>query len=530
MSASGPTVSSESERKYTASTEQDLPDLTGLPSVKSVDVDRVELSAQYYDTPDLRLLRSKITLRRREGGDDAGWHVKLPSGLDMRTELHFPLGDESTKVPDEPSTLLRGVHRNTPLTLTALLTTDRRRHRLRGTGGLLLAEIVVDDVTAIRGALSGPGADDDSSTEMQWREVEVEWTDALPAKKTAALLDAIDDRLRSVGIVRSDSPSKLHRVLGDRLPRPVELDPSASSLRDYLVNELHNLELADIGVRREAPDGIHSMRKAARRLRSAVQTYSGDFPLDESLIDELRWLGRRFSTSRDLEVQWERLTERVADIPVESHREATRARIDEYFSARSEGARTEAVETLDSERYLDLLGRIESAIDHLAHPPTGTHEKRDGKHKKRRKGSKAGRDSRDLSRTVEAVAKKVGKRVARVDTATDPHERDELMHRARKGAKRMRYAIEVIAPLHAKRSERALDRFDEFQDLLGEFQDSVVAREHLLDIASEQGHSAESSFGLGVLFRIEQEIGASRADHLDPAWDKALKAATKLWS
>ena len=62
----------------------------------------------------------------------------------------------------------------------------------------------------------------------------------------------------------------------------------------------------------------------------------------------------------------------------------------------------------DGSRYLDLLGRIESAIDHLAHPPTGTHEKRDGKHKKRRKGSKAGRDSRDLSRTVEAVAKKVG--------------------------------------------------------------------------------------------------------------------------
>ena len=52
-----------------------------------------ELSAIYFDTADLRLTRSKITLRRRTGGKDAGWHVKLPGESGGRRELQHPLSD-----------------------------------------------------------------------------------------------------------------------------------------------------------------------------------------------------------------------------------------------------------------------------------------------------------------------------------------------------------------------------------------------------------------------------------------------------
>ena len=38
------------------------------------------LEAVYYDTPNLRLLAEGVTLRRRTGGEDAGWHLKLPVG------------------------------------------------------------------------------------------------------------------------------------------------------------------------------------------------------------------------------------------------------------------------------------------------------------------------------------------------------------------------------------------------------------------------------------------------------------------
>ena len=36
------------------------------------------LTAAYLDTDDLRLARWRVSLRRREGGTDEGWHLKLP--------------------------------------------------------------------------------------------------------------------------------------------------------------------------------------------------------------------------------------------------------------------------------------------------------------------------------------------------------------------------------------------------------------------------------------------------------------------
>ncbi|WP_068161832.1 CYTH and CHAD domain-containing protein [Rhodococcus phenolicus] len=498
----------ETERKYTAEANRELPDISGLPGVETLVDDRVELSAQYYDTRDLRLLRAGITLRRREGGDDAGWHLKLPSGIDTRTELRFPLGDDTGTPPPELLGLLRGVRRGLPVELAALLTTSRRRIRATAVDGTVLAEIVVDDVVAVRAADDG---------QVQWREIEVELgADGSKHPDGAGLLDAVDDRLAAEGIERSPSPSKLHRVLGDLIPGDPEVGGPAGYLRDYLATELRELELTDIGVRRAAPDSVHSMRKAARRARSALQTYAGDLHLDETAVEELRWLGRRLSPSRDLEVQWERLLDRVAEIAVEAHREPAKARIDEYFSRQSEIAETEAVAALDSDRYLQMLVTLDALIEDLT-------AARGASRKERRA------ETRELTGSLEHLAKKVSKRVRAVGDAATTDERDALMHRARKGAKRMRYAIEVIRPLHPKRAGRALDHFDAFQDLLGEFQDSVVAREHLLDIVSEQGHAAESSFGLGIAYQHEVLLGEAQAVHLDDAWKEALRAAKPLW-
>jgi inorganic triphosphatase YgiF len=65
----------EIERKY-ESDESGLPDLTGVAGVVSViDKGVVSLDAVYYDTADERLAAASLTLRRRTGGDDAGWHL-----------------------------------------------------------------------------------------------------------------------------------------------------------------------------------------------------------------------------------------------------------------------------------------------------------------------------------------------------------------------------------------------------------------------------------------------------------------------
>ncbi|MFF5138476.1 CYTH domain-containing protein [Streptomyces sp. NPDC013157] len=51
------------------------------------------LDAVYYDTDYLRPAGSSAALRRRTGGTDAGWHLKLPLSGDSREEVPAPLSD-----------------------------------------------------------------------------------------------------------------------------------------------------------------------------------------------------------------------------------------------------------------------------------------------------------------------------------------------------------------------------------------------------------------------------------------------------
>ena len=94
-----------------------------------------ELDATYYDTAGLDLLRSKVTLRRRTGGKDAGWHLKLPAAAGARTEVGLPLSaGEPGDVPAELAGLVRGAARGRPLVPVARLENARVvRHLLDAT-------------------------------------------------------------------------------------------------------------------------------------------------------------------------------------------------------------------------------------------------------------------------------------------------------------------------------------------------------------------------------------------------------------
>ena len=100
--ATGEQEQIETERKYDVDTGFVMPDLAGAGGSASVTPADVQvLEATYFDTDELRLIAAQVTLRRRTGGDDAGWHIKLPVGGDTRREVHFPLGPPSRVVPGE---------------------------------------------------------------------------------------------------------------------------------------------------------------------------------------------------------------------------------------------------------------------------------------------------------------------------------------------------------------------------------------------------------------------------------------------
>ena len=104
MAASKPKTSrhTEVERKFDVVVSTVSPSFEGLSAVARVErLPSQHLEAVYYDTPGHDLAARRMTLRRRTGGSDAGWHLKLPAGPDARTEVRAPLDDDAGEgVPD----------------------------------------------------------------------------------------------------------------------------------------------------------------------------------------------------------------------------------------------------------------------------------------------------------------------------------------------------------------------------------------------------------------------------------------------
>jgi hypothetical protein len=211
----------ETERKFDAAADFALPDLAGLDGVAAVTGPQTyRLRAIYVDTADLRLAAAKITLRRRTGGTDAGWHLKLPAGVDSRREVHAPLGRGASRVPSRLAELVAGWSGGQPLRPIARLATTRRLRRLAGRDGEVLAEVADDLVVgslpaSAPGAAAGPHGAGPGGPGMpewreasRWREIEIELVTG-----PRALLDSAGDRLRRAGAVPSAEASKLSRLL-----------------------------------------------------------------------------------------------------------------------------------------------------------------------------------------------------------------------------------------------------------------------------------------------------------------------------
>jgi inorganic triphosphatase YgiF len=205
----------EIEQKFDADPDFERPALAAVvPGVAAAAPVLHHLSATYYDTADGRLQAAKITLRRRTGGTDAGWHLKLPAGTQVpdgvsaRREVHEPLDAgavDGAGVPSVPGRLASRVAEVTgglPLAPIATLVTERTVVTLTSADGTVLAEIADDLVTAQR--LSATP----SAQPLRWREVEVEVPAAAPA-----LQRAVADRLLAAGARPAGHGSKLSRLL-----------------------------------------------------------------------------------------------------------------------------------------------------------------------------------------------------------------------------------------------------------------------------------------------------------------------------
>jgi CHAD domain-containing protein len=488
----------EIERKFDADASGPLPELTGLAAGVGESAPQ-ELDATYFDTGDLRLARHGVTLRRRTGGDDAGWHMKLPVGGDERIEVRRPLGRSTRTVPAPLAKEVRALVRGERLVPVARLRTVRVEHRLLGTDGEALAVVADDTVRAER--LTG-----ETVEVSTWREVEVELLDG-----DGALLDQVGAHLRRAGLTPSGSASKLARVLGSTRAVTPDGKRRKATVGDALLahvrEQVAELLARDRGARVDEPDAVHKMRVAARRLRSALATYRPilDRTRTDPVRDELKWLGQVLGGPRDAEVLRDRLRAMVADLPPELVLGPVLRRIGLEMRQRHRDAHAAAVRELDSDRYLRLLDTLEGLVDDP--PLTG----------------RADEPAADqLPVLVRRAARRVDRAAKAVDAASSPHARDEHLHEVRKSAKRARYAAESATPVVGAPAKRLGERMEAVQELLGEHQDSVTARATIRELGVAAHLSGENGFTFGLLHEMEHQ----RAETARAAYPEVLGLAS----
>ncbi|MFJ9863517.1 CHAD domain-containing protein [Streptomyces sp. NPDC101165] len=484
----------EIERKY-ESDDSGLPDLTGVGGVADVlDKGLVELDATYYDTPDERLAAAALTLRRRTGGSDAGWHLKFPVAPGVRDEIRAPLSDT---VPDEIAALVRSRVRHTELVPLVRLRSARDVRHLVDADGALLAEASVDGVTAER--LSGDGGT------AQWTEIEVELAD----DGDPAFLDKVEKRLRRAGVRPSKSPSKLARALeqtGGRRPgsgRRAKPVTAGDHVLAYVREQREAILGYDPGVRRDVPDSVHQMRVATRRMRSTLRTFGTvlDRAVTDPIAADLKWLAGELGVGRDQEVLAERLIARLDTLPPALVSGPVRKRLTTWATAKHESALSHVVAILDSDRYLALLDTLDTL---LADPPL--------------RNKAAGKPAKVIAKAVRKDLAKVSRLVTEALDQPPGEQRDTAIHEARKKAKRTRYAGEAAIPALGGSARSLAKSMKSLTSLLGEHQDSVMARHTLRELSAVAHAAGESAFTYGLLYGREEAAAAAVEGELPGLW------------
>lgn len=480
----------ERERKFDVEPTFEVPDLDAAVPPGSATVRSVQqLRSDYFDTADHAVRRAGLTLRRRTGTDDVGWHLKLPDG-EHREEVHFDPADE---IPADVTRLLMGITRGAPLSVVATVETERHVTRIVDTAGGTVADLDLDHVRSTAAPNGRPLV-------SSWTELEVELGGPHVPEEQLSLLERA---VRDAGARPSRARSKLERALGESPDRGkrnkkkqqqrrkgAKAKPrSGEVLRPYLVEQQRMLLSGDVALRRGDDAVIHKTRVATRRLRSALRVFPPllDPARAHALDEELRWYAELLGAVRDGQVLEARLDGALTHLSPELVLGPVQQRIDDHLEAKRAADWERLQEELSESRYLRLLGELAAWGD--APPFTG----------------RAARPARQLVR----LAGKANRTVARHLRAANRSGDVDLLHRARKAAKRARYAAEAVVPVAGERAVREADRYRKLQDLLGEHQDSVVSAELLLELGAAE---RENGFTFGVLHQVEQQRAAAARD------------------
>ena len=499
-------IALEAEVTFVMEADAELPDLSAV--FDQGEVREQSLRAVYLDTADLLLLRNKVTLRRREGGADDGWHLKLPAGAD-RLEVRTDLGTGNGRWA-VPSTHLQALaeqlgadwesvpEAERGLMPVAVLSTQRTEVDLLDASGAVVATLCDDRVEA-------------SPSGRAWRELEVE----LMPGAAPELLDLTVMHLAAQGVEPADSPSKLGRALEKSLKRqakgkgPKKKDPAGTLVMAYVAEQAAVIRAREAGVAADAPEAVHKSRVAIRRLRSTLRTFTDLFEAEPAtaLRKELGWYAGRLGAPRDAEVVSARILADLDSVPRADYDGPVKTRAAAELERAHADAHAQLVKAQSSPRYARLMDTLTEFV--AAPPLAGEHH---------RKGKKV------LPQMIAAAVAAAAETAASAKAA-EGVEHMALLHETRKRAKAVRYAFEAMVPAFGEVAARRAAEWEQVTEALGAVQDAEIARPALRRLRDAAVEAGESSYTYGWLAgRVEADQAQAEAEAL-PALEAALRHA-----
>jgi CHAD domain-containing protein len=276
----------------------------------------------------------------------------------------------------------------------------------------------------------------------------------------------------------------------------------------YAAAQAGRLKTLDPLVRGNAPDSVHQMRVASRRLRSTLQAYPAILPKSATrhLRAELKWLGEVLAEARDDEVLSDYLLTRLASLPVEQVLGPAQARARAHFAPREASAREALLDALNSARYYTLVAELDRL---LADPPLTA--------------AAAEPARKVLPRAIGRAYRRTRRRMHYARQAAPGTGRDTALHETRKAAKRARYAAEAAQPALGKKARRFARRMKAVQSALGDHHDAVNARATSREIGVRAHLAGENAFTFGLLAERAARDAAAYEAKARKAWKHAKR-------
>lgn len=494
-----------------------LPQLEECPALREharSPLQKTRLLGTYYDTVDGRLAMAGLTLRVRQAGeryvqtlkgasdgpgvvaDRAEWEVELPGPSPDLAAFADPAVIERTGL--EPGAAL--VPRFTTRIERDTVTLDWPDGRDRSA----CIEVAIDRGEIVAGERVLPVA-----------EVELELKDGQPAT-----LFGLAETLRAVAPLAIEPLPKAARgqlLASGEAPRGVKagklrLAPDlgveagmAAIFRYGLGHLLRNEAAARDG---RDPEGLHQVRVALRRLRSALAIFKGILPEAdrERWQGELRWTLGELGPARDLDVF---LGSTLPALEADAALHERLAGLHQVAAAARDAAYEQVRATLASRRWADLVLGLAAWIERA-----GWRQGLDVDRLVALGGPLRGLAA-DLLAERHAKVRKKGRRFAELD----PPGR----HKVRIAVKKLRYGVEFFTGLfEGKAARRYAERLAGLQEELGHYNDVTVAT-RLVDRLLEPlpaGPSREQALaGAGIVIGAH----AAKAPSLEPALRKGWK-------